>query len=191
MTKPLTIGMIGCGFMGRAHSNAYLQVGHFFPASTSRCWRPAAPAWKKKTSWKSSPRNWGYQSMELDWHKLIERPDIDLIDVCVPNVLHHDIVLAAARAGKMIVCEKPLAMNVAEAEEMVAAVERAGVANMASFNYRRVPAVSLAKQIIEEGRIGRPFHYRATYHQDYTISADVPQGGMALWRLDAKVAGSG
>ena len=136
-------------------------------------------------------RNWGYQSMELDWHKLIERPDIDLIDVCVPNVLHHDIVLAAARAGKMIVCEKPLAMNVAEAEEMVAAVQRAGVANMASFNYRRVPAVSLAKQIIEEGRIGRPFHYRATYLQDYTISADVPQGGMALWRLDAKVAGSG
>ena len=91
----------------------------------------------------------------------------------------------------MVVCEKPLAMNVAEAEEMVAAVEKAGVANMVSFNYRRVPAISLAKQIIDEGRVGRPFHYRATYNQDYTISADVPQGGMALWRLDAKVAGSG
>ena len=91
----------------------------------------------------------------------------------------------------MVVCEKPLAMNMAEAEEMVAAVEKAGVANMVSFNYRRVPAISLAKQLIDEGRIGRPFHYRATYNQDYTISADVPQGGMALWRLDAKVAGSG
>ena len=105
--------------------------------------------------------------------------------------MHHDIVLAAAAAGKMVVCEKPLAMSVAEGEEMVAAVEKAGVANMVSFNYRRVPAVSLAKQIIDEGRVGRPFHYRATYNQDYTISADVPQGGMALWRLDAKVAGSG
>ena len=109
----------------------------------------------------------------------------------MPNVLHHDIVLAAAQAGKMVVCEKPLAMNVAEAEEMVAAVEKAGVANMVSFNYRRVPAISLVKQIIDEGRIGRPFHYRAQYNQDYTISADVPQGGMALWRLDARVAGSG
>ena len=129
--------------------------------------------------------------MELDWKKLIARPDIDLIDVCVPNVLHHDIVIAAAKAGKMVVCEKPLAMNAKEAEEMVAAVEKAGVANMVSFNYRRVPAISLAKQIIGEGRIGRPFHYRATYNQDYTISAEVPQGGMALWRLDARVAGSG
>jgi len=99
--------------------------------------------------------------------------------------------VAAAQAGKMILCEKPLAMNAAEGEEMVRAVEAAGVPNMISFNYRRVPSISLAKQIIEEGRIGRPFHYRATYLQDWTISADVPQGGDALWRLDIKVAGSG
>ena len=116
--------------------------------------------------------------MELDWRKVVERPDIDLVDVCLPNVLHHDVVLAAARAGKMIVCEKPLAMNVREAEEMVAAVEKAGVANMVSFNYRRVPAIALAKQIVGEGRVGRPFHYRALYNQDYTISAEVPQGGL-------------
>ncbi len=134
---------------------------------------------------------WGYESMELDWKKAIARPDIDLIDVCVPNFMHHDLVIAAAEAGKIVVCEKPMAMNVAEAQEMVAAVEKAGVANMVSFNYRRVPAIALAKQLIEEGRIGRPFHYWGTYNQDYTISADVPQGGMALWRLDAKVAGSG
>ncbi len=100
--------------------------------------------------------------------------------------MHHDCVIAAAEAGKMIVCEKPLAMNVAEAEEMVAAVEKAGVANMVSFNYRRVPAIALFKQVIDEGRVGRPFHYRATYNQDYTIGADVPQGGMALWRLDSQ-----
>ena len=100
--------------------------------------------------------------------------------------MHKECVLAAAAAGKMIICEKPLAMNVAEAEEMVAAVEKAGVANMVSFNYRRVPAVALFKQIIDEGRVGRPFHYRATYNQDYTIAADVPQGGMALWRLDKR-----
>ena len=100
-------------------------------------------------------------------------------------------MLAAAAAGKSIICEKPLAMTVAEAEEMVAAVEKAGVPNLVCFNYRRVPAISLAKQLIDEGRIGRPFHYRATYLQDWTISADVPQGGAALWRLDAKTAGSG
>jgi predicted dehydrogenase len=105
--------------------------------------------------------------------------------------MHHDVVIAAAEAHKMIVCEKPLAMTVQEAEEMVAAVEKAGVANMVSFNYRRVPAISLARQVIDEGRIGQPFHYRATYLQDYTIGADVPQGGMALWRLDSRVAGSG
>ena len=100
-------------------------------------------------------------------------------------------MLAAAKAGKMILCEKPLAMNVAEGEEMVAAVEKAGVPNMVWFNYRRVPAISLAKQVVDEGRIGRPFHYRATYLQDWTIAADVPQGGAALWRLDVDVAGSG
>ncbi|HHK41855.1 MAG TPA: Gfo/Idh/MocA family oxidoreductase, partial [Planctomycetaceae bacterium] len=134
---------------------------------------------------------WGYASYETDWRKLIERDDIDLIDIGSPNNTHHDIVLAAAEAGKMILCEKPLAMNAAEAEAMVAAVEKAGVPNMVWFNYRRVPAISLARQLIDEGRIGRPFHYRATYLQDWTIATDVPQGGAALWRLDAKVAGSG
>jgi predicted dehydrogenase len=134
---------------------------------------------------------WGYESIETDWRKVIERDDIDLVDVCAPNFLHHDMVIAAAESGKIVVCEKPLAMNVAEAEEMVAAVESAGVANMVSFNYRRVPAIALFKQVIDEGRIGRPFHYRAVFNQDYTIGADVPQGGMALWRLDSKVAGSG
>ena len=172
--------------MGRAHSNAYLQVNHFFPREHKPVLKACCGREEDTDKLEKFAETWGYESIETDWRKLIARDDIDLIDVCVPNDMHHDVVIAAAEAGKMIVCEKPLAMNVAEAEEMVAAVEKAGVANMVSFNYRRVPAISLAKQIIDEGRIGRPFHYRATYNQDYTISADVPQGGMALWRLDAK-----
>jgi predicted dehydrogenase len=191
MSKPLNIAMIGCGFMGRAHSNAWLQVGHFFPRQYQPVLQVCCARPEEKDKLEKFCRAWGYASMDLDWRQAIRRSDVDLVDVCVPNVMHREVVLAAAEAGKMVVCEKPLAMSVAEAEEMVAAVERAGVANMVSFNYRRVPAIALAKQLINEDRIGRPFHYRATYNQDYTISADVPQGGMALWRLDARVAGSG
>ncbi|HOW72715.1 MAG TPA: Gfo/Idh/MocA family oxidoreductase [Phycisphaerae bacterium] len=191
MSKPLNIGLIGCGFMGRAHSNAYLKVNHFFkrehrPVLKAACARP-----QELEKLKAFAEAWGYESIETDYRKLIERKDIDLIDICAPNFMHKELTIAAAKAGKMIVCEKPLAMTAAEAEEMTAAVEKAGVPNMVSFNYRRVPAISLAKQVIGEGRIGRPFHYRATYLQDWTIATDVPQGGMALWRLDVKVAGSG
>ncbi len=191
MTKPLNIGVLGCGFMGRAHSNAYLQVNHFFDREHQPVLKACYGREEDREKLEEFAGRWNYESIETDWRKIVERDDIDLIDVCVPNFMHHDVVLAAAEAGKMIICEKPLAMNVAEAEAMVAAVEKAGVANMVSFNYRRVPAIALFKQIIEEDRVGRPFHYRATYNQDYTIGADVPQGGMALWRLDSKVAGSG
>ena len=191
MSQPLRIAVLGCGFMGRTHSNAWLQVNHFFPRQHQPVLKVAVARPEEKEKLEKFAKAWGYESIELDWKKAIARDDVDLIDVCLPNNMHHDVVLAAAAAGKIVVCEKPLAMNVAQGEEMVAAVEKAGVPNMVSFNYRRVPAISLAKQIIEEGRVGRAFHYRATYNQDYTISADVPQGGMALWRLDAKVAGSG
>ena len=189
MAKPLRIGMIGYGFMGRAHSNAYSQVGHFFdleyePVRQACCGR-------NEEKIKAFAEQWGYASYETDWRKLIERDDIDLIDIGTPNNTHKEIAIAAARAGKMVLCEKPLAMSTEEGEEIVAAVAEAGVPNMIWFNYRRVPAISLAKQLIDEGRIGTPFHYRATYLQDWTIAADVPQGGAALWRLDANVAGSG
>lgn len=189
MSKPLNIGMIGYGFMGRAHSNAYCKVNHFFDLQ----YHPVLKACcaRNEDKIKAFADNWGYESYETDWRKLIARDDIDVIDVGTPNNTHREIVLAAAEAGKMILCEKPLAMTVAEAEEMCEAVEKAGVANMVWFNYRRVPAITLAKQLIDEGRIGRPFHYRATYLQDWTIATDVPQGGAALWRLDAAAAGSG
>src|SRR5690606_34744992 len=134
---------------------------------------------------------WGYKSIETDWKKLIARDDIDLIDVATPNNLHHDQVLAAAKAGKMIWCEKPLARTGKEAEDMVKAVAKARVPNMVWYNYRRCPAVTLAKQIIDSGKLGKIFHYRANFLQDWTISPELPQGGTGLWRLDAKVAGSG
>lgn len=189
MTKPLRVGLIGYGFMGRAHSNAYLKVNRFFPLAH----RPVLQACcaRKADKIQAFADNWGYASIETDWRKLVARDDIDLIDICSPNNTHCEIVLEAAKRGKMILCEKPLAMNVAEGEKMTAAVEKAGVANMVWFNYRRVPAISLARQVVDEGRIGRPFHYRATYLQDWTIAEDVPQGGQTLWRLDAAVAGSG
>ncbi len=191
MAKQLRIGVLGCGFMGRAHSNAWLQVNHFFPREHRPVLKAAYARPEDKEKLEEFAATWGYESTETDWRKIVERDDVDLVDVCAPNFLHHDMVIAAAEAGKMIVCEKPMAMSVAEAKEMVEAVEKAGVPNMVSFNYRRVPAIALFKQLIDEGRVGRPFHYRATYNQDYTIGADVPQGGMALWRLDSKVAGSG
>ena len=134
---------------------------------------------------------WGYESIETDWRELVARKDIDLIDIASPNDTHAEIAIAAAKAGKMVMCEKPLGRSAAEAEAMVEAVETAGVANMVWYNYRRVPAVVLAKQLIDEGRLGRIFHYRAKFLQDWTISKDLPQGGEGLWRLDADVAGSG
>lgn len=189
MPKPLRIGMIGYGFMGRAHSNAYRRVNNFFdleyaPVLQAVCARDAVKA-------QQFADTWGYASVENDWRKLIARKDIDAVDICVPNNLHRDIAIAAAQAGKMILCEKPLSMNTAEGQEMVAAVEKAGVANTVWYNYRRVPAVTLAKKLVDEGRLGRIFHYRANFLQDWTISADVPQGGAGVWRLDARAAGSG
>jgi predicted dehydrogenase len=189
MTKPLNVGTIGYGFMGKAHSNAYATVNHFFdlqyrPILKAVCARNADKA-------KAFADTWGYEAVETDWRKLIERKDIDLIDICTPNNTHAEIALAAAKAGKMILCEKPLAMTGPEGLHMVEAVEKANVPNMVWYNYRRVPAVSLAKQLIDEGRLGRIFHYRAKFLQDWTINPELPQGGAALWRLDAAAAGSG
>ncbi len=135
--------------------------------------------------------NWGYQSVEGDWRALVARKDIDLIDIASPNDTHEEIAIAAAKAGKMVMCEKPLGRNAAEAKRMVDAVEAAGVPNSVWYNYRRIPAVTMIKQLIDEGRFGRIFHYRAQFLQDWTISKDLPQGGEGLWRLDVGVAGSG
>ncbi len=187
--KTLRIGLVGYGFMGRAHSNAFLQAPRFFdvpyePVLQAVCARNVDRA-------DAFAANWGYASVERDWRALIDRKDIDLIDIASPNDTHAEIAIAAARAGKMVLCEKPLGRTAPEAERMVEAVEAAHVPNMVWYNYRRVPAVMLIKGLIDEGRLGRIFHYRAKFLQDWTISQDLPQGGEGLWRLDVAVAGSG
>ncbi len=187
--KTLNVGLIGCGFMGRAHSNAHRKLANFFDLEYQPVLRAICDFNEARA--KAHAVRWGFESVETDYKKLLAREDIDLVDICLPNNLHAEVAIAAAKAGKMILCEKPLARDGKEAETMVKAVEKAGVPNFVSFNYRRMPAVTLAKQLIDEGRLGRIFHYRAKFLQDWTISKDLPQGGDALWRLDVKAAGSG
>lgn len=187
--KNLNIGLIGCGFMGRTHSNASRKVNNFFDLEYQPILKAVCDLDEARA--RAFAAKWGYESYETDWRKLIAREDIDLVDITVPNDLHREVAIAAAKAGKMILCEKPLARTAQEGLKMVQAVEKAGVPNMVSYNYRRIPAVTLARQLIDEGRLGRIFHYRAKFLQDWTISKDLPQGGPGLWRLDVKVAGSG
>ena len=187
--KNLNIGLIGYGFMGRAHSNAFLQASRFFdvpyiPVLKAVCARNSERV-------RSFAENWGYASVETDWRRLVERKDIDLIDIASPNDTHAEIAIAASKAGKMVLCEKPLGRDAAEAKSMTEAAESAKVPNMVWYNYRRVPAVTLLKSLVDEGRFGKIFHYRAKFLQDWTISQDLPQGGEGLWRLDLAVAGSG
>jgi len=187
--KPLNIGMIGYGFMGRAHSNAWRKVGNFFDLEYQPVLKAVAARNKAKAS--DFAARWGYESVETDWKKLIARDDIDAVDICVPNDLHMEIAIAAAKAGKMVLCEKPLSRTTKEGEKMVAAVEKAKVPNMVWYNYRWIPAVTLIKQIVASGKLGKIFHYRANFLQDWTISPEVPQGGAGTWRLDVEAAGSG
>jgi predicted dehydrogenase len=189
MVNQLKMGMVGAGFMGRAHSNAYRRVNQFFNVAYEPVMKAVAARSKDKTE--AFAKRWGWERVEDDWRKLIDAPDIDVIDICSPNNTHYEIAMAAAQRGKIVLCEKPLAINLAQAREMTQAVEKSGKPNMVWFNYRRVPAISLAKQVIDEGRLGRIFHYRATYLQDWTISPKVPVGGAATWRLEKEVAGAG
>lgn len=188
-SKALNIGMVGYGFMGRTHSNAFKQVGQFFDLAH----QPVLKAICARNGEKAAAfaAQWGYESFETDWRQLVARNDIDLIDIASPNDTHMEIAIAAAKAGKMVMCEKPLGRTAAESAKMVAAVEKANVPNMVWYNYRRIPAVTLAKELIDEGKLGKIFHYRAKFLQDWTISADLPQGGQGLWRLDVGIAGSG
>jgi len=188
--KEIRIALIGTGLMGRTHSNGYKRIGDFFPELE---YRPVLKAVCSRNEEKvrAFAEQWGYESIETDWRKIIERDDIDAIDICTPNDTHAEIAIAAAAAGKMILCEKPLARTLEEAKTMVDAIEKAGVKNTVWYNYRRVPAVTLAKQIVDSGKLGRIFHYRANFLQDWTINPDVPQGGAATWRLDVDAAGSG
>ncbi len=188
--KKVRIGLIGRGLMGRMHANAYTHIPSIFPDLE---YQPVlqAIASRNEEKGREFAETWGFQSFENDWRKLIERDDIDAIDICAPNNLHAEIAIAAAKAGKMILSEKPLSHDIGQAKEMLDAVTEAGVANTVWYNYRRMPAVTLAKNIIDSGNLGKIFHYRANFLQDWTINPDLPQGGEAAWRLDVDTAGSG
>jgi len=187
--KRMNVGLIGCGFMGRAHTYGYRNVGPFSDGKYQPVLKTVCGLDKEAA--RAFAANCGYESHCTDWRQVIEDKSIEVVDICVPNNLHAQIAIAAAEAGKAILCEKPLAMNAAEGQTMVEAVEKAGVANMVAFCYRRVPAVAMAKQLIDEGKLGEIFHYRSQFLQDWTIAADVPMGGDGTWRLDVKAAGSG
>jgi len=189
LMKTLNIGLVGYGFMGRTHSNAFSQAPHFFDLPCKPVLKAVAA--RNEARVKKFAENWGYESYVTDWRDLVNRKDIDLIDIASPNDTHHEIAIAAAKAGKMVMCEKPLGRNAREELEMTEAVEKAGVPNTVWYNYRRVPAVTMIKQLLDEKKLGRIFHYRAKFLQDWTISSDLPQGGEGLWRLDVSVAGSG
>lgn len=191
MQKNLNIAMIGCGFMGKMHSNAWSKVNSFFDLDHRACLKVVCDSRDEGKVVKDFASRWPWQETETDWRKLLDRKEIDLIDICVPNSLHHDIAVAALAAGKMTSTEKPLALNSDQGARMVEAAQKSGKKTMVWFNQRRFPAVTLAKQMIDAGALGRVFHYRATYLQDWTISKDAPFGGPTFWRLDLKTAGSG
>jgi predicted dehydrogenase len=181
----INVALIGYAFMGRAHSNAYRQVSAFLsPARGARrkllCGRSEGPL-------RAAAAQFGWEQTCTDWREAIDRDDIDLIDICTPGDSHAEIAIAAAAAGKAVLCEKPLANTLAEAEAMLAAVQRAGVVNMVCHNYRRAPAVLLARRLVEDGRIGTIHHFRGTYLQDWILDPQFP----LVWRLERQRAGSG
>jgi len=185
MTRELRVGIVGYNFMGKAHSNAWLKAGRFFDLPVKVVMRAACGRTKEKLA--AFAANWGWESVEPDYRKLVARDDIDLVDVCVPNNLHREVAVAALSAGKHVACEKPLAMNLAEAREMAALADRKKLFTTVWYNYRRVPALCLARRLVKEGRIGRVFHVRAVYLQSWIIDPGFP----LVWRLDGSVAGSG
>lgn len=183
--KEIRVGMVGYKFMGKAHSLAYRNVPFFFPGAAKPVLK--AIAGRSEEGVKKAADELGFESYETDWRTLIDRDDIDLIDIVTPNNSHAEIAIAAAEAGKHIICEKPLALNVDQAERMLEAVTRNKVIHMISHNYRFAPAVQYAKKLIQQGRLGRIYHVRATYLQDWIMDPDFP----IAWRLKKEVTGSG
>lgn len=183
--KQLRVGMIGHDFMGKAHSQAWLNAGRYFdldaePVLKVVCGRTAPRL-------QAFARKWGWERSETDWRKVVAADDVDIIDIATPTALHRDIAVAAAQAGKQIFCEKPFALNVEQAREMLAAAKKAGVVHYVNHNYRRCPAVGLARQLIDEGRIGQIYHWRGAYLQSWVMNPNTP----LVWQLQAEQAGAG
>src|SRR5439155_27125983 len=184
--RTLAVSLIGYKFMGKAHSNSWRQAPRFFdlPADV----RMKTICGRNQPAVKKAAAQFGWETSVTDWRRVIDDPEIDIVDICTMNDTHCEIAIAAAQAGKAILCEKPLARNVGEAETMVRAVKKARVVNMVCHNYRRIPAIVLAKQMIERGEIGdRIFHFRARYAQDWIVDPKFP----LVWRLQSNAAGSG
>jgi predicted dehydrogenase len=182
----INVALIGHRFMGKAHSNAYRQVRRFFPGGlTPRMKVLCGKACTEELE--STAALYGWEESDCEWQRVIARNDIQVVDVSTPGYLHHDMVIAAAESGKHIICEKPLANTLEEAKSMLRAVEKAGVKHYLNLNYRRAPAVTFAKNLIEAGRIGEPYHYHGSYLQDWIMDPTFP----LVWRLDKKLAGSG
>jgi predicted dehydrogenase len=183
--KPLNIGMIGYKFMGKAHSHAYRDLPMFFPHVTPPVMKLICG--RNEAGVQQAAKQFGWEEYCLDWKQLVARPDIDIVDINAPSDAHKEIALAAAKAGKHIFCEKPLALTLSDSREMLKAAEKAGVKHMTGFNYRFAPAVQLAKKIIADGRLGQIYHFRGMFLQDWIVSPDFP----LVWRLQKSIAGSG
>lgn len=186
MKRTLNVGMIGYNFMGKAHSNAWRQAPRFFDLPADIVLHTICG--RSPKSVEAAAKQLGWKKASTDWNAVVNDPEIDIIDICTPNDSHMEIALAAAAAGKAILCEKPLGMDVSQAEKMVEAVKKAKVVNMVCHNYRRIPAIAMAKRMIERGDLGdRIYHFRARYAQDWIADPNFP----LVWRLQSKIAGSG
>src|ERR1044072_8824168 len=183
--KRLNVGLIGYQFMGKAHSNAYRQVGHYFDLPVEVGMRTLCG--RHEQAGREAAHKFGWEQIETDWRKGVEDPRIDIVDSSSPGDSHCEIAVAAAEAGKIVFCEKPIGNTLAEARTMLEAVQEAGVPHAVFHNYRKAPAVALAKKMIDEGKLGRIYHFRATYLQDWIANPQFP----LVWRLRKEKAGSG
>ncbi len=177
--------MIGYRFMGKAHSNGWRQAPHFFPLKAEVAMHTICG--RNQQALEESAKSLGWNNISTSWQEVINNPEIDIVDINTPNDSHAEIAIAAAKAGKHVLCEKPLGMTVAQCQEMVDAAQQAGIVNMVCHNYRRIPAIAHAKKMIEEGALGDLYHYRARYAQDWIVDPDFP----LVWRLQKGVSGSG
>lgn len=185
MSDEIRVGIVGTKFMGRAHSNAFIDVPYYFDLPLKPVLRAACG--RNPDDLAVFARRFGWQTTETSWERLVARDDVDLIDICTSNVTHEPIAVAAAKNGKHLFCEKPLAMNATEARKMLEAAREANVRHLVAFNYRRVPAILLAKKLIDEGKIGKVHHFNAVYYQDWLVDPSFH----FVWRHDVKEGGSG
>ena len=183
--KTLNVGIVGYKFMGKAHSNAWKKAPLFFDLDVQA--GPQGGLRRHQESLKAFASRWGWEQTEADWKKMVHRDDVDIVDISAPQYLHYEIAMEAARAGKHIFCEKPLAMELTQAKEMYELAEKKGVTHYVNHNYRRCPAVRLAKKLIDEGKVGRIFHWRGAYLQSWIVDPSFP----LTWHLQKKIAGSG